>query len=65
VDRSGPGRGAWLCIPAQECFHLALRRKAFERAWRRPVGPDALVELGRQLGLPVRPADEVRDDEKG
>jgi predicted RNA-binding protein YlxR (DUF448 family) len=58
VDRSGAGRGAWLCTPAQECFGLALRRKAFERAWRRPVGPDALAQLGRELGVPG-------DDEKG
>ena len=58
VDRSGPGRGAWLCAPPQECFVLALRRKAFPRAWRRPVGPDALAELGRELGVPG-------DDEKG
>jgi predicted RNA-binding protein YlxR (DUF448 family) len=66
VDRSGAGRGAWLCIPAQDCFELALRRKAFERAWRRPVGPDAFAELGRQLGPQAEsPADEVRDDEKG
>jgi predicted RNA-binding protein YlxR (DUF448 family) len=66
VDRSGPGRGAWLCIAAQDCFELARRRKAFERAWRRPVGPEALAELGRQLDtLAERAGDEVRDDEKG
>ena len=58
VDRTGAGRGAWLCAPPQECFGLALRRKAFQRAWRRPVGPDALAELGRELGVPG-------DDEKG
>ena len=58
VDRMGNGRGAWLCAPSQECFVLAVRRKAFPRAWRRPVGPDALAELGRELGVPG-------DDEKG
>ena len=58
VDRSGSGRGAWLCVPSQACFELAVRRKAFERAWRRPVGPGALAELGREFGV-------VRDDEKG
>jgi hypothetical protein len=43
-----------------------VRRKAFERAWRRPVGPGALAELGRQLGtLAEQPATVVRDDEKG
>ena len=45
VDRTGPGRGAWLCIPPSDCFELAVRRKAFERAWRRPVGREALDEL--------------------
>ena len=33
VDRHGPGRGAWLCGPG--CLEQALRRRAFERAWRR------------------------------
>jgi hypothetical protein len=37
-----------------------VRRKAFERAWRRPVGRAALDELGVQFGYGVR-----RDDEKG
>jgi predicted RNA-binding protein YlxR (DUF448 family) len=50
VDRVGPGRGAWLCVPATDCFRLAVRRKAFERAWRRPVGPGALAELAAALG---------------
>jgi len=51
VSRSGPGRGAWLCVPPQACFELALRRKAFARAWRRPVDPEALAQLGRELGV--------------
>ena len=37
VDRRAPGRGAWLCPPPGDCFDLAVRRKAFERAWRRPT----------------------------
>jgi hypothetical protein len=57
VDRTGPGRGAWLCAPPAECFVLAVRRKAFDRAWRRPVGRDALEELGSRL-LAVRGEDE-------
>jgi predicted RNA-binding protein YlxR (DUF448 family) len=51
VDRTGHGRGAWLCDPPGECFGLAVRRRAFERAWRRAVGPDVLVGLGEQLGI--------------
>jgi predicted RNA-binding protein YlxR (DUF448 family) len=35
VSRVAPGRGAWLCSEA--CLHIAIRRKAFERAWRRAV----------------------------
>jgi predicted RNA-binding protein YlxR (DUF448 family) len=64
VDRAGPGRGAWLCIPPTDCFELAVRRKAFERAWRRPVGREALDELAIEVaglaGGGVR-----REDEKG
>jgi predicted RNA-binding protein YlxR (DUF448 family) len=35
VSRVAPGRGAWLCSVA--CLHTAIRRKAFERAWKRAV----------------------------
>lgn len=31
-----PGRGAWL-HPERGCFETAMRRKAFHRAFRRPV----------------------------
>jgi predicted RNA-binding protein YlxR (DUF448 family) len=58
VDRHGAGRGAWLCSPPAACFELALRRKAFQRAWRRPVGQEILAGLGRELRVPG-------DDEKG
>ena len=57
VDRSAPGRGA--------CFELAVRRKAFARAWRRPVDAGALAELGRELGVLGGAGVVVRDDEKG
>ncbi|MET0145759.1 MAG: YlxR family protein [Ilumatobacteraceae bacterium] len=49
VDRLGVGRGAWLCDPPDDCFGLAVRRKAFERAWHRPVGRDVLDVLGHEL----------------
>lgn len=39
--RRMPGRGAWL-HPEQECFEQAVRRKAFHRAFRRPVSTDGL-----------------------
>jgi len=36
-----------LCSAA--CFHTAGRRKAFDRAWKRSVHPDALQPLERAL----------------
>jgi hypothetical protein len=38
-------------VPPEECFELAVRRKAFGRAWRRPVDPAALDQLGHELGV--------------
>jgi predicted RNA-binding protein YlxR (DUF448 family) len=49
VSRSAAGRGAWLCVPPGACFELAVRRKAFERAWRRAVNREVLDELGDLL----------------
>lgn len=40
-----PGRGAYL-HPALACFDLAVRRRAFGRAFRGPVTPDT-AELRR------------------
>ncbi|MEM8905326.1 MAG: YlxR family protein [Actinomycetota bacterium] len=34
--RTLPGRGAWLC-PDTACWELAVKRRAFERAFRGPV----------------------------
>lgn len=39
--RALPGRGAWL-HPQRECFETAVKRKAFNRAFRRTVDPTAL-----------------------
>ena len=47
VSRTAAGRGAWLCSAA--CFHTAGRRKAFDRAWKQSVHPDALQPLERAL----------------
>ena len=47
VSRTAAGRGAWLC--SVECFHTAGRRKAFDRAWKQSVRPDALQPLERAL----------------
>ncbi|WP_423778135.1 YlxR family protein [Desertimonas flava] len=37
VSRVAPGRGAWLCTPPEACWRQAVKRRAFERALRRPV----------------------------
>ncbi|GAA1814192.1 YlxR family protein [Nesterenkonia flava] len=39
--RRMPGRGAWL-HPQRECFEAAVKRKAFNRAFRRPVRTTSL-----------------------
>jgi predicted RNA-binding protein YlxR (DUF448 family) len=40
--RTLPGRGAWLC-PDPACAALAARRRAFGRALRTDVDPDAVA----------------------
>jgi len=43
VERSAPGRGAWICSP--ECFAIAVQHKSFTRAWKQEVGPEVLAAL--------------------
>jgi predicted RNA-binding protein YlxR (DUF448 family) len=43
VSRTAPGRGAWLC--SAPCIAVAIRKRGFERAWRRPIPDGALAEL--------------------
>jgi uncharacterized protein len=43
VERSAPGRGAWLC--STECFDSAMRRRSFARAWKQAVEEDELDRL--------------------
>lgn len=44
VDRTGRlgGRGAWL-HPSHECLDTALRRRAFQRAFRAPVDTEGIL----------------------
>ena len=51
VSRTAPGRGAWLCARSTaECLDQAERRKAFSRALRGQVDPEAITRLRAQLG---------------
>ncbi|MBW3615788.1 MAG: YlxR family protein [Actinobacteria bacterium] len=54
IGRGLPGRGAWLCAGTPECFDLALRRKAFERAFRAPVRAEAPESLRAKLAERAR-----------
>ncbi|MGH9225859.1 MAG: YlxR family protein [Acidimicrobiales bacterium] len=45
VGRHLPGRGAWLCQDSPRCVELAGRRKAFSRALRTDIRPDAAAAL--------------------
>lgn len=65
IDRAAPGRGAWLCRGSMECFDRAVRRRGFERAWRRPVAAAAVEQLRALLaeqGTALSgPNDDMRD----
>ncbi|MFM7537906.1 MAG: YlxR family protein [Acidimicrobiales bacterium] len=53
IDRSAPGRGAWLCADTTpECFGRA-RRRALAAALRRPLPAGSMEALGRVFA-PVR-----------
>jgi predicted RNA-binding protein YlxR (DUF448 family) len=49
LDRTGPGRGAWLCRGSLACLEGATRRRGFDRAYTRPVGADQVRRLHAQL----------------
>ncbi|MGH9263946.1 MAG: YlxR family protein [Acidimicrobiales bacterium] len=49
VGRTSPGRGAWLCAGSPACVAAAARRRAFDRALRTAVSPEAVDELGTTL----------------
>ena len=45
IGRHLPGRGAWLCVGSPTCVELAARRKAFGRALRAEIAPEAVAAL--------------------
>lgn len=51
VDPEGraKGRGIYICRDNSECFDKAIKRKALERALKRPVSEDEKEKLRREL----------------
>jgi predicted RNA-binding protein YlxR (DUF448 family) len=43
-----PGRGAYLC-PSPECLSAAVKRKGFDRSFRRSVPREAVASLEQQI----------------
>ena len=42
ISRTAAGRGAWLCATRTsqdtDCLQQAIKKRGFDRAWKRPVG---------------------------
>jgi predicted RNA-binding protein YlxR (DUF448 family) len=55
AGRRAPGRGAWVC--GIDCFDDACRRRAFDRALRRPVSTSELRAVRATL-FPERPGPQ-------
>jgi predicted RNA-binding protein YlxR (DUF448 family) len=49
VSRHAPGRGGWLCAGSPDCLASAIRRKAFDRAFRASVPAEATAALAEEL----------------
>lgn len=64
AERRMPGRGAWL-HPSSECFEAALKRKAFNRAFRRPVFVDGISESDLNRFRSQRSEPETNREESG
>jgi uncharacterized protein len=48
-DGTAPGRGAYVCRDDPSCLGLAIRKGAFGRALRLPLGPEDLATLQQNL----------------
>ncbi|MEY4175138.1 MAG: hypothetical protein RI900_2303 [Actinomycetota bacterium] len=57
VARSAPGRGAWVC--SGQCLQLAVRRKAFDRAWRRTVRTEEVTALQNAFTAVITNMEEL------
>ncbi len=54
VGRGQPGRGAWLCRNSPDCVDRAVKRRAFDRAFRARVSDAELDGIRDALGSPAR-----------
>ena len=60
VHRTAAGRGAWLC--SGECLETAIRRRAFDKAWRRTVSGADLAALRIAFNGVITEVEESPDD---
>ena len=57
IGRAEPGRGAWVC--SLDCLQSAVRRKGFDRAWRRPVHTEELTALQNAFTAVITNMEEL------
>jgi predicted RNA-binding protein YlxR (DUF448 family) len=53
------GRGAWLCRDTPGCAELADRRRAFSKALRHPITPEAVDRLRVELRAGLLPPEQA------
>ncbi|MCL5948712.1 MAG: YlxR family protein [Actinobacteria bacterium] len=49
IGVSSCGRGAWLCTGSVECIELAVRAKAFGRAFRKDVSVETVERVRESI----------------
>lgn len=49
LDRTAPGRGAWLCAGSGSCLDQAIRRRGFDRALHTALRSDAAESLRAEV----------------
>jgi predicted RNA-binding protein YlxR (DUF448 family) len=60
--RTLPGRGAWLCRASAACVDMASRRRAFGRALRAEVRPEAVDRLRESVADRARMVSSKQDE---
>ena len=57
IGRAEPGRGAWVC--SVHCLQQAVRRKAFDRAWRRALATEEVTALQNAFTAVITNMEEL------